>query len=201
MYSVPSAQSDLPPLQQTGWGAPPASAWGSSEPPSAGPERDDRPATDRAPGTVYPSSGAPANPAPPPHQQPPAIPPPGEDEAEPVSDAGPSPAAESYGKWARNQRGSAGTVYGGQRVTPVVTVPADGGSGPLENSGSLTGHILSQGTQVADEDDEDEPARSSNLKVIIIIAVIVVVLVAGGYLAVTFSKSFMEDMFSGVPQK
>jgi hypothetical protein len=83
----------------------------------------------------------------------------------------------------------------------ATTVPADGGSSPLENSGSLTGHILSQGTQVADEDDEDEPAKSSNLKVIIIIAIIVVVLVAGGYLAVTFSKSFMEDMFSGVPQK
>ena len=118
-----------------------------------------------------------------------------------ISDAGPSPAAESYGKWARNQRSSAGTVYGGQPVTPVATVPADGGSSPLENSGSLTGHILSQGTQEADEDDYEEPAKSSNLKVMIIIAVIVVVLVVGGYLAVTFSRSFMEDMFSGVPQK
>lgn len=117
-----------------------------------------------------------------------------------VSDAGPSPAAESYGKWARNQRGSAGTVYGGQRVTPVATVSADGGSSPLENSGSLTGHILSQGTQEADEDDE-EPVKSSNLKVIIIIAIIVLVLVVGGYLAVTFSKSFIDEMFSGVPQK
>ncbi|GAA3237497.1 hypothetical protein GCM10010532_076370 [Dactylosporangium siamense] len=150
---------------------------------------------------MYPSSGAPANPAPPAHQQPPAIPPPGEDEDEVVDDAGPSPAAESYGNWARNQRSSAGTVYGGQRVTPVATVSADGGSSPLENSGSLTGHILSQGTQEADEDDEEEPAKSSNLKVMIIIAIIVVVLLVGGYLAVTFSKAFIEDMFSGVPQK
>ncbi|GAB3867485.1 hypothetical protein GCM10027610_122100 [Dactylosporangium cerinum] len=124
---MPTAQSDLPPVQQTGWGAP---AWGAPEPPSAGPARDDRPATDRAPGTVYPSSGAPANPAPPAHQQPPAIPPPEEDEDQVVDDAGPSPAAESYGNWARNQRSSAGTVYGGQRVTPVATVPADGGSSP-----------------------------------------------------------------------
>ncbi|WP_327007094.1 hypothetical protein OHA72_07350 [Dactylosporangium sp. NBC_01737] len=199
MYSVPSAQSDLPPLQQTGWGAP---AWGAPEPPSSGPERDDRPATDRAPGTVYPSSGAPANPAPPAHQQPPAIPPPeAEEDNQVVSDAGPSPAADSYGKWARNQRSSAGTVYGGQRVTSVATASADGGSSPLENSGSLTGHILSQGTQEADEDDEDEPAKSSNLKVMIIIAIIVVALVAGGYLAVTFSKSFIDEMFSGVPTK
>jgi hypothetical protein len=84
----------------------------------------------------------------------------------------------------------------------VATTSADGGSSPLENSGSLTGHILSQGTQEADEDeDEDEPAKSSNLKVMIIIAVIVVALVAGGYLAVTFSKSFIDEMFSGVPQK
>ncbi|MEV0565766.1 hypothetical protein [Dactylosporangium sp. NPDC050588] len=194
---MPTAQPELPPLQQTGWGAP---AWTPSEPPSAGPERDDRPSNDRTPGAVYPSSGAPANPSPPPHQQPPAIPPPASDETQVVSDAGPSPAAESYGKWARNHRGSAGTVYGGQGVTPVTTASADGGSSPLENSGSLTGHILSQGTQEADEDD-DEPARSSNLKVMVIIAVIVVVLVVGGYLAVTFSKSFMEDMFSGVPQK
>ncbi|MET7422394.1 hypothetical protein [Dactylosporangium sp. NPDC005555] len=82
----------------------------------------------------------------------------------------------------------------------MTTAPADGGSSPLENSGSLTGHILSQGTQEEDEDD-DEPAKSSNLKVMVIIAVIVVVLVLGGYLAVTLSKSFMEDMFSGVPQK
>jgi hypothetical protein len=118
-----------------------------------------------------------------------------------VDDAGASPAAESYGTWARNQRSSAGTVYGGQRVTPVATVSADGGSSPLENSGSLTGHILSQGTQEADEDDDEEPAKSSNLKVMIIIAVIVVVLLVGGYLAVTFSKAFIEDMFSGVPQK
>lgn len=196
MYSVPTAQPELPPLQQqTGWGA----NWGS-EPSSAGPERDDRPVSDRTPGTVYPSSGAPANPAPPAHQQPPAIPPPAADEIQVISDAGPSPAAESYGKWARNQRGSAGTVYGGSGVTPVATVQPGGGSSPLENSGSLTGHILSQGTQEADE-DEEEPAKSSNLKVMIIIAVIVVVLVVGGYLAVTFSKSFMEDMFSGVPQK
>ena len=117
-----------------------------------------------------------------------------------VSDAGPPPASESYGNWARNQRSSAGTVYGGQRVTPVAAVPADGGSSPLENSGSLTGHILSQGTQEADDDD-DRPEKSSNLKVMIIIGIIVVVLLAGGYLAVTFSKSFIEDMFSGVPQK
>jgi hypothetical protein len=199
MYSVPSAQSDLPPLQQTGWGGQP---WGAPEPPSGGPDRDDRPTSDRAPGTVYPSSGAPANPAPPAHQQPPAIPPPAEEEDQVVSDAGDSPAADSYGKWARNQRSSAGTVYGGQRVTSVATASADGGSSPLENSGSLTGHILSQGTPEADEDDEeDEPAKSSNLKVMIIIAVIVVALVAGGYLAVVFSKSFIEEMFSGVPQK
>ena len=83
----------------------------------------------------------------------------------------------------------------------MATASADGGSSPLENSGSLTGHILSQGTQEADEDDDEEPAKSSNLKVMIIIAIIVVALVAGGYLAVTFSKSFMDDMFSGVPTK
>lgn len=116
-----------------------------------------------------------------------------------VDSAGAASANESYGKWARNERGSAGTVYGAQGGTQVATGSADGGSSPLENSGSLTGHILSQGLE--DADDDEEPAKSGNLRVIIIIAVIVVVLVVGGYFTVTLARDFMDSVFSGVPKK
>ena len=80
----------------------------------------------------------------------------------------------------------------------MSTGSADGDS-PMENSGSLTGHILSQGLQ--DADDDEAPAKSSNLRVVIIIAVIVVVLLAAGYFAVTVARDFMDSVFSGVPQK
>jgi hypothetical protein len=164
----------------------------------AWPGRDEYPPpANRSPGTVYPSTGAPAQPAPE-HQQPPAIPPP-DDESELEESAGTAAAAQSYGKWARNERASAGTVYGGPGGTSVSSRPADGGGSPFESSGSLTGHILSQGTEEAD--DDEAPAKSGNLKVIIIIAIIVVVLIVGGYFAVTLARSFMDSVFSGVPQK
>jgi hypothetical protein len=166
-------------------------------PPQNWPGRGDfPPPANRAPGSVYPSTGAPAQ-QPPEHQQPPAIPPPDEEPAlEEASD--PAPAAESYGKWARGERASAGTLYGGKSGPSASPLPADGGGSPLENSGSLTGHILSQGTAESDDDDDEAPARSGNRRVIIIIAVIVIVLIVGGYLTVTLAQNFIDGVFGGV---
>ena len=170
-------------------------------PPQQWPGRNDfPPPANRSPGNVYPSTGAPAQPAPE-HQQPPAIPPPDEEpalaeESEEAEEAA-APAADSYGKWARGERASAGTIYGAKGGASASTGPAVGGGSPLENSGSLTGHILSQGTAESDDDDET-PARSGNRRVIIIIAVIVVVLIGGAYLAVTLAQNFIDGIFSGL---
>jgi hypothetical protein len=165
-------------------------------PPQQWPGRDDfPPPANRAPGNVYPSSSAPAHSAPE-HQQPPAIPPPDE---EPALEEEPAPAADSYGTWARRERASAGTIYGGKDGASASAGPAVGGGSPLENSGSLTGHILSQGTAESDDDDDDEaPVRSGNRRVIIIIAVIIVVLIGGGYLAMTLAQNFIDGIFGGL---
>jgi hypothetical protein len=186
-----------PPMPVEGGGSP---AEGSDHdvPPQHWPGRNDfPPPANRASGNVYPSTGAPAQPAPE-HQQPPAIPPPDEEPA--LDEASESaPAADSYGKWARNERASAGTVYGGKGGASASTGPAVGGGSPLENSGSLTGHILSQGTAESDDLDDDEaPARSGNRRVIIIIAAILVVLIVGGYFAVTLAQNFIDGIFGGL---
>lgn len=108
-----------------------------------------------------------------------------------------SPATESYGTWARAKRTSGGTVYGGKDgLSP--SAPVDAASSSLENTGSLTGHILRQGTQVS---DDDEPSRDGNRKVMIIIAVILILLLVGGYLAVMFAHNFMDSLFGGVSKK
>jgi hypothetical protein len=98
----------------------------------------------------------------------------------------PRPPSAGYGDWARNQR-SQGTVYGGQGGDngPLPMVP---GMGAQENTGSLTGHILSQGSA-------DEQPKSRNVKVIVIIIVILLVLVGGGLAAAFFFQGFINDHF------
>jgi hypothetical protein len=63
---------------------------------------------------------------------------------------------------------------------------------PIENSGSLTGHILAQGTV-------DGPAQKSNTgRVLVIGAVMLAVLVLIGLLAATVAGDVLTELFSGI---
>jgi hypothetical protein len=104
----------------------------------------------------------------------------------------PRPPSAGFGDWARGQRPQ-GTVYGGPEKDPAPEKPAEPvtGTGQLESSGSLTGHILSQG-------NEDAPApKSRTAKVIIIILVILLVLAAAGGAVAYFFQGFFSDLFGG----
>jgi hypothetical protein len=64
--------------------------------------------------------------------------------------------------------------------------------GPLENSGSLTGHILAQGSM-------DRPTPKSNtMKVLLVGVVLLAVLVLVGLAAATVAGDAFTEMFSGI---
>jgi hypothetical protein len=158
-------------------------------------------------GTVYPSTPpAPAVPAPALPQWPqstnptapgvnaarPAPPPPISPAARREAPAGAAPATSpEYGQWARDQR--PGTTYGG--ATPLgagQTTTAFPAGSPLENSGSLTGHILASGRA-------DGPTPKSNTaKVLLIGLVMLAVLVLAGLLAATLAGDVVSDVFGGL---
>jgi hypothetical protein len=91
------------------------------------------------------------------------------------------------------QRGLGGTVYGADEYPSIdTTMPVS--TNPVENSGSLTGHILAQGWR-----DEIVDRRRSNLKVAIAMMVVlgllvtvcvVFMLTAGSAFTDTISKLF-----------
>jgi hypothetical protein len=98
------------------------------------------------------------------------------------------PASPQYGDWARGQRPQ-GTVYGGAAPSQ------DAGPGPttsplaieytqgMENSGSLTGHILAQGRP-------DTPdTRPGSSKKVIILMMVIGLLVVGGLVAAIIALS------------
>lgn len=92
------------------------------------------------------------------------------------------------------QRGE-GTVYGGLAdyapadMTMPVTMNA------VENSGSLTGHILAQGWR-----DGPEIERRSNLKVVVAMLVVLVVLVGVSVVFLFTVGDSFSDMIGGVFQ-
>jgi hypothetical protein len=93
-------------------------------------------------------------------------------------------------RWGRDERG---TTYGGPgglgAGSMTTAMPA---GNPVENSGSLTGHILSQGRA-------DGPAPKSNTaKVLLIGAVLLAALVVIGLIAATVAGDAVSDMFGGV---
>ena len=120
-------------------------------------------------GTVYPSSGG--APAHVPWSQP--------------------AAPANYTEWARNQRAS-GTVYGGPNAPADRPPPASAMTNRLENSGSLTGHILSQGA------DDLPRSKGRTVRVIVFIAIILLVLVGGGFLIATLAQGYINDVFSNL---
>ncbi|MET8834890.1 hypothetical protein ABZV78_13380, partial [Micromonospora sp. NPDC004540] len=83
----------------------------------------------------------------------------------------------------------AGSAYGGATDGPGFATVSFPQGNPLENSGSLTGHILAQGWA------EDAPAtRSSNTKVVIVLAAALALLVAISLLVVFLAN----DALSGI---
>jgi len=146
-----------------------------------------------------------------PWHQPPAPP-------EPVAPPEPSPA---YGQWARSTPApAAGRVYGARRpdsdtpgpgpasrpaADPTMGLPmgAPGGmSGApggvvfnpaVENSGSLTGHILAQGWA-----DLPEREDRSTTKVVLAMAVGLAVMVVIGIIAVLAVGNTFTDIFDGL---
>jgi hypothetical protein len=65
------------------------------------------------------------------------------------------------------------------------------GAPSMENSGSLTGHILSQGSADA------PPPKSRTAKVIVIIVIILLVLVGGGLAVAFLFEDFVTGLFDG----
>ncbi len=63
---------------------------------------------------------------------------------------------------------------------------------PLESSGSLTGHILSQGSW------DVPPPKSRTAKVIVVIGIILILLVAGGTALAIFAQDWFNELFGGI---
>jgi len=104
---------------------------------------------------------------------------------------GASVAAADYHRWAQGQR--SGRLYGkpdGTAPAQMTTALTSGNS--LETSGSLTGHILSQGRGEA-------PAPRRNVaKVGLVLAVGLGILVGVGVLVVLFIGDSFTNVFGGL---
>lgn len=87
---------------------------------------------------------------------------------------GSTPAAADYSRWAQGQR--TGRLYGQHDEPPTTGYPA----ATLENSGSLTGHILAQGHT------DSMPAKRSYAKVGLFLAIGLGLLIGIGVLVVLF---------------
>jgi hypothetical protein len=91
-----------------------------------------------------------------------------------------------YDQWARNQRPQ-GTVYGGRPVGFGGPAP-----GPPEVSGSLTGHILSQGRH-----DTSAP-RSSTGRVVVILTVALSTIVILGLIVAIFFRDALTELIKSL---
>jgi hypothetical protein len=93
------------------------------------------------------------------------------------------------------QRGE-GTVYGGlaDYAPADMTVPVM--MNPVENSGSLTGHILAQGWR-----DAPEVQRRSNVKVVVAMLIVLLTLVGVSLLFLFTVGDAFTDMIGGVFSK
>ncbi|WP_143162573.1 hypothetical protein [Couchioplanes caeruleus] len=108
--------------------------------------------------------------------------------------ARPSTYGSGSGQGVPHQRGE-GTVYGGladyapsDMTMPIMT-------NPVENSGSLTGHILAQGWR-----DAPETQRNSNVKVIVAMLLVLAFLVGVSLLFLFTVGDAFSDMIGGVFQ-
>ncbi|MEO3928327.1 hypothetical protein ABGB07_31310 [Micromonosporaceae bacterium B7E4] len=102
--------------------------------------------------------------------------------------AGPTtPHSPGYRDWARDQRAE-GTVYGGPEGHVTVSMPTN----QLENSGSLTGHILAQGWT-------DTPTQKTNTgKVVLVLLIGLGILLAVGLMVVLLAGDAFSSLFDGL---
>lgn len=99
-------------------------------------------------------------------------------------------ASPEYGRWARGWR-KPGTVYGGPgggAGNTALSVPDHA----LENSGSLTGQILSHGRV-----DEPTP-KSRTAKVVVVLLIGLAILVAVGLLVAIGARDVFASLFDGL---
>jgi hypothetical protein len=90
------------------------------------------------------------------------------------------------------QRAAGGTVYGGGPDSPIdMTMPVT--MSPLENSGSLTGHILAQGWDHGSDDH-----RRSNVKVGIVMLIILIVLIVVSLVFLLTAGSALKGVLGGL---
>lgn len=147
------------------------------------------PATAAAPVAGVP---APSSPAPPPSASaatsPPQVP------ATPVSASAsvppvpPQPPTESAPPCAESTADGRGRIYGGSGGPAGMAMAIPAG---VENTGSLTGHILAQGWP-------DTPAEDSNTKVAVAMLIGVGLLVAFGLLVVFLAADAFNSIFDGL---
>jgi hypothetical protein len=110
---------------------------------------------------------------------------------------GSGPAASGSGQpTAVPQQRGQGTVYGGlaDYAPADMTMPVN--INPMENSGSLTGHILAQGWR-----DGPDNQRRSNVKVVVAMLIVLLVLVGVSVLFLFTVGDAFSDMIGGVFQQ
>jgi hypothetical protein len=90
-----------------------------------------------------------------------------------------------YEEWARRHRPH-GTVYGSSSAGTRQPLPGS----PLEHSGSLTGHILSQGS-------DTPPPRSRTTRVVVIMTVVLSLLVVIGLVIAIFARNALLSVLTG----
>src|SRR6266536_2344859 len=184
------------------WAPPPPAAPPTSAPPTSAPPVSAPPARPLSAPPATPRFTPPVNSAPPFDTAPSygAGPPggarPSGTSAFPsLSSGGAAPtsgAPGQYEEWARRQRPQ-GTVYGGGAFSADQAGPRSGlppAGGPMEQSGSLTGHILNQGSY------EPEP-KSRTTRVIVIMTVVVSLLVIAGLIIAVFARNALSDLLTG----
>ena len=86
-----------------------------------------------------------------------------------------------------------GTVYGGPVAHSAVDMTMPVAMNPLENSGSLTGHILAQGW-----DQGRDTRRRSNVKVSIAMLLVLLALAAVSLLFLATEGSAFSDWIQGI---
>jgi hypothetical protein len=86
-----------------------------------------------------------------------------------------------------------GTIYGGLPATSAIDMTMPVTMNPLENSGSLTGHILAQGW-----DQGRDTRRRSNVKVGIAMLLVLVALVAVSLLFLATAGTDFSDWIHGI---
>jgi hypothetical protein len=86
-----------------------------------------------------------------------------------------------------------GTIYGGPAANSAIEMTMPVAMNPMENSGSLTGHILAQGW-----DQGRDTRRRSNVKVGIAMLLVLVALVGVSLLFLATAGTAFSDWIHGI---